>query len=259
MRNSLPSIPLSQRNSISEELLSKLKMESQEASRKIRVIKAKTAKLRQTLSERDVAINKAMLLPKSQQKLSTASKSKIKNLKAALEKIKNTRNDRQRELTRLLTSDAYWKAEELKSEIITLYNEQMRLIDEVRNSQEEAEQLKQRNNVIEAEISSSKYVQEDILQIQKDIVNQKDIFKTYSINKSKQSANDILLRASKSDSIARDEKTNHKEIIEKIQAGLAEYQNGANEYKGETEDMCEELDELILETIQKINDALAQK
>jgi len=132
-------------NKATIEEVNELKIKTQMMETEKRQLKAKTARMKQLLSERNNAIKQVLTQSNEKNALRTASDSTIQQLKENVVSLQNTLMARQEELYQLRTSDKLAVSEELQQELKVYYLEHQRL-------SKQSSAVKEGERIIENEI-----------------------------------------------------------------------------------------------------------
>ncbi|EAY11056.1 hypothetical protein TVAG_044800 [Trichomonas vaginalis G3] len=147
---------------VTPEQVTQLKQEITQMQAEKVSLKSKIVRMRQIINKHGVMINNVLSEGKERQKLQTATPSAIQHLSKTIEQFKNTKIARAKVLNDLKKSDQYWKSVEIEGEIISLYQEQVRLENEVNNNCIQLTQAKTRVASVFDFIGSANEMNENI-------------------------------------------------------------------------------------------------
>ena len=105
-----------------------------------RLLKAKTAKMRTDIDKKDSKIQRIFTQTREQQELQTATPSTIRELKKSVRSLQREKAAKLKELENAENSSALWTAKELEIDILTLYQDQIRLQEILKDLQREAKE-----------------------------------------------------------------------------------------------------------------------
>jgi len=103
----------------------------------------------------------------------------ITYLKKELETLKKIKTSKERELMEILKNDRYWRAKELKSEILVLHQEESRIKNEYSGISRATREIIDQLNQLESFIANSRLNIHDIKAIQSDIDKEKESIQIY--------------------------------------------------------------------------------
>ncbi|EAY10931.1 hypothetical protein TVAG_260170 [Trichomonas vaginalis G3] len=254
LRRSMPA-----RIPITNETINFLKADTIQNNKKIKILKTKIEKINEKSLVRDNAIKNVFTQTKNDQKISTASPSTNENLKKQIETLKNTIDFRKKYLNELVTSDRYWKVGELESEIITLYQESVRTEQDCQTLHQKQNDYNSRINQIKQtlRIASAKY--QEIPDIEDDISELQAKNQAYMRGNRKASATDILGRANSDINVCNDLIGKLKQQVQDLQKEIDTVGEDHQKIADESKEAVETLDNLIRDTIEKIQNALKPK
>ena len=181
----------SERQIITPEMVDTLKKEKTQFINEKVKLRSKIVRMRELCSRRDQSIKKVLKESKDKQIIQTASNSTIQNLKKSIESLQNTKNVYINDLLAIQKKDSYWRASELESEIRTLYQEQIRLEEEVRMLCVESNTNREKLDYMYDVISSISDLQNKIEEKNEAIIELNKKLKTYRKGKQKNERNSI--------------------------------------------------------------------
>lgn len=254
LRRSMPA-----RIPITNETINYLKADTIQNNKKIKILKTKIEKINEKALVRDNAIKNVFTQTKKDQKISTASASANENLRVTIKTLQNTKEFRQQHLNELLTSDRYWKAGELESEIVTLYSESVRTEQDCQNLHNKHDILDYRISQLKQALKISVAKNNEIPDIETDISELKHKNQAYMRGNRKASATDILARSSDDINVCNEMITKVKQQVSDLEKELETVTEEHQKIADESKESIEALDQLIDEALQKIEAGLKQR
>ena len=239
-----------------EENIMAIKADTIQLRKQITALKTKIKMTKTKVENRNRAISNVFTQAKKDQKLATVNKNKIEYLKKQIENMTNTKESRQQELENIKTNDRYFLAGELQNDILVLYQEQKRLLQNSDDDQTKKNEMGGRIFIIGNKIRSSQNYIEGIDEIEREIAELNEKNDTYKRGQAKVFESDVLYRVDNDFSVFDEEKqkleTENEELQKQLDALLEENKTIEDE-NTKTE---EELDAIIAEARQKIIDSM---
>lgn len=149
--------------------INEIKIKLVQMEEEIRQMKAKTARMKQVVSDRNASIKQALNTKNERQVLTTASDSTIRQLEMNVESLRNALEARSIELDRLRGSDNLYISEEYQIEIKVFYLEYQRLIEQNKAVQESLRIIENELDKLHHQIMNSDKHQKSIQTVQSDI------------------------------------------------------------------------------------------
>lgn len=149
--------------------INEIKIKLVQMEEEIRQMKAKTARMKQVVSDRNASIKQALNTKNERQVLTTASDSTIRQLEMNVESVRNALEARSIELDKLRGSDNLYVSEEYQIEIKVFYLEYQRLLEQNKAVQESLRIIENELEKLHQQIINSDKHQKNIQTVQSDI------------------------------------------------------------------------------------------
>lgn len=181
-----------------------------------RLLKAKTAKMRTDIDKKDSKIQKIFTQTREQQQLQTATPSTIRELKKSLRKLQREKNAKLKELQAAENSSELWTAKELEIDVLTLYQDQVRLQEILKELQQEEREatanLEEAKRILEA----SSFLKAETCEIRDEIPIAQNKLDSYTYGSSKTKNTNALLRVQEDPSSLEEVQAEIKKEIEDL-------------------------------------------
>ena len=253
------SLPAKRTQPITEDSLLAIRGETTNINHQITIYKSKILSTKDRIQSRDNAIKRVFKQSKKEQKLSTASKSQLKYFQEQIDSLQNTKKEKQKEYQDLIKSDRYWVANEVRSEIRTLYQENIRLNTETSNQIKDKEVHLNKIQELKKEIKTAREQLYDLPIIEQDIKDSNLKYVTYLRSTERNEEINLLRKVSDDFSQYQPSKDAITQKIEDLKKQYEEKKNETETINNDAKTFVTELDDIIEESLKKVKEAWREK
>lgn len=229
-----------------------IKSQTFDLKRESTILRSKTNQIKAKISEKEHAIKSVFRNPKDDRLLNTCSDKTIEGLKRELFSLVNMLESRKHYLDELRCSDKFWYAKELRNEILLLYSEEMRIVDEYAKQEEMKKSLTKRISDINYTLKKANKIRKKMISVLNDIDIYQEKTMSYFRGDLKLKFDENISRLDQHPEFYQNEKSHIMKQIDELEKEKSKVKTQIEEVEQKKNESCNELDHIIAEAISKI-------
>ena len=254
----LPGLNRRNRKQVTAEDVTEMKLLIQKMEIEKRQIKAKTSRMKQTIIDRNKAIDNVFKENTEKQTIKTASENQLEKLRESIRSLENTLSARKEELLKIKNGDRIAVSDEMKEEVKVMYLEHKRLLKQSKAVKEGENIVHTELTRVTTEVNEKKLNNQAILSLQNDLSSIVDKVVSYKKSELKLQNDEIarFLSANPKQANTKEEEIN--EEINNIKKDIEDINNQIKEQEDKEDEMIKSLQKVIEQQSAKIHEQVAR-